>query len=86
LKSIEIETINDFPKLKLSQIRRRITFGSFKIRQCQSFIDEIIKYGQACLLEKKHIDNYISISKNEESYENLTVIAILIASRHSRAK
>ena len=86
VESIEIKTIEDFPKLTLSQIRRHITLGSFKLRQSQSYIDEILKYGRAFILNKNHIEKYFTVPKLKESLIKSKVIAVLIPSRHSRGK
>ncbi len=41
----DFKSINDFPVLTLSKFQRRITLGSFKIRQSRSYIEQIIKNG-----------------------------------------
>lgn len=86
VNSIEIKSINDFPQLTLSQIRRHITLGGFKIRQSQSYIEDIIKYGKAYVLEKKHIEHHVTLPKLKENLINSKIIAVLIQSRHSRGK
>jgi hypothetical protein len=86
VNSIEIKSINDFPQFTLSQIRRHITLGGFKIRQSQSYIEDIIKYGKAYVLEKKHIEHHVTLPKLKENLINSKIIAVLIQSRHSRGK
>ena len=57
--SSDIKTISDFPQLKLSQIRKRITLGSFKLRQCQSYVEQIEQHGKVYLLKNKNIKDHV---------------------------
>ena len=84
--SSDINTINDFPKLKLSQIRKRITLGSFKLRQSQSYLEQIILNGQVYFLNKKCIENHVKHPKVLQELNYSKIFAVLIPSRHKRGK
>ena len=42
IKSSDLKTIIGFLKLTLNQLKKYITLGSFKLRQCQSYIQQIM--------------------------------------------
>ena len=85
IKSVDIQSLSDFPKLTLSQIRKRITFGSFKIRQSQSYIPQIIQHSKMYMLQQKHIEKYVS-NENLIDFTDTKIFAVLIPSRHKRGK
>jgi len=60
IKSSDLKTIISFPKLTLYQLKKYITLGSFKIRQCQSYIQQIVHHGKAYLIQPKQIRRYVS--------------------------
>lgn len=83
IPEIDIKSITDFPKLSLREIRAKITLGSFKIRQCQSYMGQIINYSKAFYLENHMIDKYVHEKvKTELRYSK--IISVLISSRHKR--
>ena len=84
--SDEISTINDFPKLKLNQIKKHITLGSFKIRQSQSYISQIIEHGKVYVLQKKQIEQHVKHIKVLKEMNDTKIISVLIPSRHKRGK
>ena len=86
IASVKISSINDFPKLKLSQIRRKITLGSYKLKQSRSYIGQIIEHGEAYILQKKQIEKHVLNSVVLKDLENSKILAILIPSRHKRGK
>jgi hypothetical protein len=56
--------INDFPQFTLSKFERKITLGSFKVKQRRSYIEQIIKNGTFYLLNEQQIIKYEFNLKN----------------------
>ena len=54
----DITTISDFPMLSLKQIRKRITFGSFKLKQCPSYVGQVFDF------------SFDTINDNNDNYNN----------------
>ena len=86
VKSIQISNIDDFPQLKQSQIRRKITLGSYKLKQSQSYIGQIMEHGEAYFLQPKQIEKHVLHSVVLKDLENSKILAVLIPSRHKRGK
>ena len=86
VSSVQINSITDFPKLTLSQFKKRITLGSYKIRQCQSYIEQIIEHGKAYSLQNKQIEKHVKHPKVKHELNQSKLIAVLTPSRHKRGK
>ena len=86
LVSVNIETINDFPQLTLKQLKNRITFGSFKLRQCLSYVGQVIDYGKAFFIQENMIEKYITHPKIKKELQYCKIISVQIPSRHKRGK
>jgi hypothetical protein len=82
----EINNIEGFPQLSLLQFQKRITLGSFKIRQSKSYLDQIIKHGTFYTLNENQIIKHISSEKSNLELINTKIIAVFILSRHKRGK
>lgn len=54
---INLNDINDFPKLRIEDITTDIVQGSFKLRQSKSYIGELIKNGKAYINSEKLTQN-----------------------------
>ena len=86
IPSVLIETINDFPKLTRMEIKKHVTFGSFKLKQCQSYLGQVMEHGQAYFLNYQVVQKYVSSSKIIKELQFSKIIAFLIPSRHKRGK
>ena len=86
LVSVNIKTIDDFPQLTLKQLKNRITFGSFKLRQCPSYVGQVIDYGKAYFITEQIIDRYKTHPKIKDELQFSKIIAVQIPSRHKRGK
>ncbi len=75
-KEIKLNDIDDFPKLKMSKIISRITFGTFQPKISLSYISDIIKNSVFEYLNKKKVAS--DSTKNK-------IIATEIPSRHKRS-
>jgi hypothetical protein len=42
MPSLELKQIKDFPKLKINEIKERICFGSFQLKQSKSYLTDLI--------------------------------------------
>lgn len=84
--SMNISNINDFPQITVSQLRKRFTLGSFKIRQSQSYIEQIIEHGLIYYFDEKQIQLYVTSAKVKQELKNTKIVAVLIPSRHKRCK
>ncbi len=82
----DIKSIEDFPRLTLSQFRRRITLGNFKIRQSRSYIDQFIKNGTIFVVNENQLLKHNIHPKIQNEFQESKIIAIFILSRHKRGK
>jgi hypothetical protein len=82
----DIKGIEDFPQLTLSQFKRRITLGSFKIRQCRSYVDQIVKHGSIFILNEHQLLKQGVHPKVQNDFKDSKILALFILSRHKRGK
>jgi major membrane immunogen (membrane-anchored lipoprotein) len=82
----DMTSIDDFPQLTLSDFQRKITLGSFKVRQSRSSIEQIIKNGTVYLLNEQQIIKHQIKSKIAIELEDTKIMAVFIVSRHKRGK
>ena len=85
VKSIDIDNINDFPKMTLRKLKKRITLSSFKIRLCKSYFSQIRENGQAYFLSNQMIEKYLLNRKVRLELKTSKLLAVLIPSRHKRS-
>ena len=71
---LDTSTLNDFPKLPIEDIRKKITFGWYQINQALSYLAEHFD---------KNGDIEIRIEKKIEHEDNCKIIASNFFSRHS---
>ena len=86
LQTVVIQTINDFPKLSHKEIQKHVTLGSFKLKQCQSYLGQLIEYGKAYFLNDQLVQKYVTNMKVKQEMQVSKIIAFLIPSRHKRGK
>ena len=55
IPQVKLSQINDFAILKRKQIIRRILFGTFQMKQCKSYVQEMVENGVAYILSEKLI-------------------------------
>jgi hypothetical protein len=82
----DIKSVDDFPQLTLSQFKRRITLGSFKIRQCRSYIEQIIHNGTIYLVNDKQLLKHGLNRTVQNEIKDTKIMACFIISRHKRGK
>jgi hypothetical protein len=82
-----IQEINDFPQLTLNQFYKQVTFSSFKLRQCQSYLEQLIINGKVHCLEQSGIKNFLS-NENiiQKDLNHTKIIAVQIPSRHKHSR
>ena len=71
---LDTSTLNDFPKLPIEDIRKKITFGWYQINQALSYLAEHFD---------KNGDIEIRIEKKIEHEDNCKITALNFFSRHS---
>ena len=82
----DINEIDDFPQLTLKQLKNRITFSSFKIRLCLSYLNHLIYYGKIYILSEKQKERYLNHEKAKSETKETKILAVLLPSRHSHSK
>jgi hypothetical protein len=82
----DIKSIKDFPQLTLSQFKRRITLGNFKIRQSRSYVAQIIKNCSIFILNEQQLLKHGVHSKVQNEFKESKIVAVFILSRHKRGK
>ena len=50
---IDLSSINDFPKLNQDKIIKHIFLGSFQLKECLSYIQDLIEFGKAFLVSEQ---------------------------------
>ncbi len=87
IRPIEIKDIKDFPRLKKSVIRDRISLGTFQPRLGKSYIKDIIENSFAYIVENGILKEIESTKlKNGLANAKYKLIAMEILSRHCRSK
>jgi len=84
--SLDIKSVDDFPQLSLSQFKRYITLGSYKIRQCKSYIDQFIKNGKIFFINEQQLIKHNIHQKVQNEFKETKILAVFILSRHKRGK
>ncbi len=87
IRPIEKKEIADFPRLKKSTIRDRITLGTFQPRLSKSYIKDISEKSFTYIVDNdivKEIQN--EKLKSDLTNVRLKIIAMEILSRHGRSK
>jgi hypothetical protein len=79
--SDKLERINDFPKISKQKLISKIFFGSYYIKQANSYIEDLLRVGRVHYID----DN--TLQKNGINLrDDSKVIAMHLTSRHSRRK
>jgi hypothetical protein len=86
LSSVEFQELTDFPKLTLTQLKNKIIFGSFKLRQCPSYLEQLTQHGKAYFLNNQLLDRYVTDLEVKEELSFSKILAVLINSRQKTAK
>lgn len=80
---IDINEINDFPKLMLKELKEEIFFGSFQYNQSKSYYADIIEEGKAYIVCDELLKDVL---KDKNNFPNSKIIAIEVVSRHRRSE
>ena len=86
---IELNSISDFPKLKINQMKNKIFYGTYQLRQCESYVGDLVKSGQAFLATHKAVTSFFSKENcfRQDLLQGKTkLLAVEIASRHKRGQ
>ena len=86
LTSVEFEEVNDFPQLTLAQLKNRIIFGSFKLRKCPSYMEQLSQHGKAFFLNDTLLDKFVTQSEVKKELKFSKILAVQINSRQNNAK
>ena len=87
LPSLDIDKIDDFPKIKQKVIKEKICFGSFQLKQSKSYVVDLVKRVKAFKIDKDNIQKINDINLRKDLIKmNTTIIAAEIPSRHKRGK
>lgn len=87
LERIDIELIQDFPRIKRKNIRNSIFFGSFQLKQSKSYIKELMNNGIAYKVTSQFIKKISNVNLKKNLIEkNHKILAVEIASRHKRSE
>lgn len=79
----ELSSIEDFPKLKKEEIQNEILFGSFQLRQSQSYLSDLIENGKAYIIEEPSLT---SRKQKKDVVSKCKTIGFEITSRHKRSE
>ena len=81
IPEINIDEINDFPKLRQNKLKNEIFLGSFQIKECIKYLNAIMENGKAYFVNKQTM-NQINIT----NIQNYKLLAVEITSRHKRSE
>lgn len=82
----DLNKIDDFPHFNQTELKEKIFFSSFKLRQCKSYLYDLIRNNQAYLITTK----YAKITPDLEIRRNILakktkIVSVVINSRHKRS-
>ena len=84
---LDISRIVDFPKLQIKEIKERICFGSYQLKQSKSYMIDIIKQVRAFKLDKKSLSKINNKNLRDDLLQtDSAIIGAEIPSRHKRSK
>jgi len=67
-------------------MKRRLIFGSFKIRMAKSYIEQIHQHGFVYFLNDKFIQKFITNVKVKKDLQKTRILAVGVTSKHARGK
>lgn len=83
LQRVTLRSINDFPRLRPSDICQNITLGTFQVRLAKSYIGDLIKNGRAYSVSEQFMKQ---VKKKLNNQEISKIVAVEIISRHKRSR
>jgi hypothetical protein len=86
LKYLLIQEINDFPQLTIKQLYKKVVLSSFKLRQCQSYLEQLIENGKIHCLDQESIKNYLTNQEILKDLNKTKILAVQIPSRHKHSR
>lgn len=81
---IELSSINDFPKLNEDKIVKKIFLGRFQLKECLSYIQDLVEFEKAFKVTIQALNNK-SGKSDEIDFLDSNIIAFQIPSRHKRS-
>ena len=86
VSKIDVKDVDDFPKITPQVMIEKITLGSFKVRQCLSYMKQMIQNSKVYHLTgmEKHITD--SQVLNDLQQHHHKILAVEMTSRHKRGK
>ena len=85
IPAIDLDDINDFPRLTTNQMVEDIFYGSYQLKQCKSYLSDFLSHHEAYIVSRQ-LKNKIPDVKVREDMMNSKVIACEITSRHKRSE
>ena len=87
MPSLELIKIEDFPKLKIKDIKERICFGTFQLKQSKSYLADLVKRVKAFKISSELIKQIKDKKLQKDLIStNSTILAAEIPSRHKRSR
>lgn len=96
---VGLDDVQDFPILSAKKLVRNIFFGSYSLRQCKSYLRDLINNSNVYTVNMKGLKNLVKLEASEDAYytedakyfqerlkQGMKIIAFSIISRHSRNK
>ena len=71
-RSVELESINDFVRLKKRDIKFKVNRGSFNIKRSKSYLHDLVHYGKSYVIDRNEMIKMIEKKfSQEENYKDL---------------
>ncbi len=86
LPAVNVELVDDFPQFTEEQLKRRVIFGSYKLRMARSYIEQIHQHGIVYYLNDKFIQKFITNLKVKKELSYSRILAVGVLSKHARGK
>jgi len=87
MNCLDLNKIDDFPKLKKKEIQERICLDSYQLKQSKSYMIDILKKVRAFKVDKKNISRINDQKLRDDLLQtDSTIIGAEIPSRHKRSK
>lgn len=87
MKKINFNQIEDFPKLKRRHLVKSVFQGSYQLRQCRSYLKDLIANGHAFTPASQLLKQVTISEMKEDLLQGITkLIAVEVTSRHRRGE
>ena len=86
IRPIEMKDLSDFPKFKSKEMFRKLTFGTFQLRLCKSYLKDILNNGSLFIVSDEFLkdikDKNLCLEMKNSRHK---IIAMEIIPRHGRS-